>query len=248
MVLEVSPKPHALRIIQDTIATKAWYGLTPGGGFNWPASVGKMTESLQGALSWDRPDLFETVREALETAFTPDCLMRVGEEPFVTKLVTLAHAHGSELIVWTVGDVGWQENKAVRTGIFTRGVARENFRCMMENKRDGLLSILQEIRAQKPTDMRIHVYVLDDKEDHIHEVRSLAADANALNIELHDFYVKDGVLGATPRDAYVFLQKELSHLDDNVVIVSDYDGVIANTDRALKERGAQNIYQAYVSS
>ncbi len=248
MVIEVAPKPHALRIIQETIAAKAWYGLTPAGGFNWPASVGNMTESLRSELSWDRPDLFETVREALETACTPDCLMRAGEEPFVAKLTTLARTHGNELIVWTVGDVGWQTNKAERTGIFDLGVPRENFRCMTENKREGLLTILQELRAQKPRDTALHAYVLDDKEDHIHDIRSLVSSVAALNIELHDFYVKDGVQGATPRDAYAFLKKELSRLDDNVVIISDYDGVLANTDKALKGKGAQNIYHAYISS
>lgn len=248
MVNESAPDPHILDIIQNTIASKAWYSLSPTGGYNWPASVGNMTESLQSELKWDQPDLFTTVRQALENAFTPDCLTRIGQELFIDKLSALARSHGNELLVWTVGDVGWQTNKAERTGIFAHGVTRENFRSTEDDKRAGLLDILRDIRAQKPDTGTIHVYVLDDKEENILVIRSMEKDAAGLNIVLHDFYVKDGVKGATPADAYMLLETELEHLGDNVAIVSDFDGVLANTDKALKEQGARNIYHAFVTS
>jgi hypothetical protein len=248
MVEESAPDPHVLHIIQSTIATKAWYGLTDSGGFNWPASVGKMTEGLRSGLSWDKPDLFETVRQALETAFTPDCLTRVGGEPFVARLAALAHAHGNDLIVWTVGDVGWQKKKAENTGIFTLGVTRENFRCTSENKRAGLLDILQGIREHKPTEAALHTYVLDDKQESVRDIRSLTQEAAVLNVTLHDFHVKLDEHGAGPSDAYAYLTDKLAGSGDSVWIISDFDGVIANTDEALKERGARNIYNAYVHS
>lgn len=247
MAEESAPDPHILHIIQNTIASKAWYGLTDTGGFNWPASVGKMTEGLRSELSWNRPDLFETVRQALETAFTPDCLTRVWGEPFVARLAALAEAHGNDLIVWTVGDVGWQQKKAENTGIFTLGVSPENFRCTAENKQAELLTILQGIRAHKPTEAAIHTYVLDDKEESIRDIRSLTQEAAVLNITLHNFHVKLDVHGAGPSDAYTYLTDKLAGSGDTVCIISDFDGVIANTDDVLKNRGAQNIYNAYVS-
>jgi hypothetical protein len=92
----------------------------------------------------------------------------------------------------------------------------------------------------------IHAYVLDDKQESIQDIRSLTEEASALNITLHNFHVKLDVHGAGPSDAYAYLRQELAGLGNNVCIISDFDGVIANTDDVLKNRGAQNIYNAYV--
>ena len=221
--------------IQSIIATKAWYGLSPTGAFNWTESVGNMTEIFRKELGWDRPDLFTIVRDALESAFTPDCLTRVGDTPFIAKVAELMPVY-----VWTVGDVGWQNYKAKITGLFTHGVDPARFHSTPDNKLGGLRTILQDIHAGQ-------VFVMDDKTENISHVRSLAPELAAQNMELHDFLVKLGTPPASPAAAYRYLR---THAQSNLnpIAILDFDGVIADTDTALKVRGAQNIYNAFTGN
>jgi len=227
--------------VKDVITNKGWYGYNDqNGGFNWPKSVG----AIAGALSLDPIK----VEEAITSAYTPMCLSQVelegenGETSSISLLKALQNK-GVSPHIWTVGDLSWQEKKFNRSGA-EHYVDKSHYHCSSSDKLKDLEVIIDaQVNSQdKPVKKRF--IVVDDKEANIRDIKGLVSQYLERGVSLGNYHMK---LNEPQADATAFYKWFLLQLksaqDENeeLVLILDFDGVVANTDAVLFGPAVENL-------
>ena len=232
-----APDKQTLNRVKEIIGSKAWYGLDPEtGAFNWSISINQIAEML--GFEDREPD----VRTAFESGFTPDTLSQVTVplEDGRSKQISLIEAvaeRNIEHFIWTVGDVSWQKTKMKLTGAADL-IDEEHFVCLPLNKLAELKTILHKLQARKRS-QPMHVIVVDDKPANTEAAKKASQEyesssANGPTFTIGDYTMKLNDPKADAQAFYKFLVAyQEQHPDEEVVVILDFDGVVANTDQAL---------------
>ncbi len=231
--------PSKLNHIRDIIMRKAWYGLDPDtGAFDWERSL----DQLAKALALDK----QAVRLAIESAFTPDCLITVevtDEKTGKTKnvpLIQILVEQGYEVYLWTVGDVDWQRKKIQLTGVGNL-IDENRILCVPSDKIGTLKKLIEE---QVKTNPNRQIIVVDDKQSVVDEVAKLSKQQP----NLHQYHLKVNDPQANATAFHRWLKQQSADPDNQSVVVLDFDGVVANTDAVLFGPASVNLAQLSSSS
>ena len=243
-----SPNKH-LSHVREVIRQKAWYGLNPETGlFNWDLSIRNISDTL--GLSSREPQ----VKEAFASAFTPNCLTKVqikladgslSEQSLIEAVKKL----GIEQFIWTVGDSEWQLEKYKRSGA-SQIIESDHYQYVPENKLFQLRTMLSDLKARK-RGKNMHVLVADDKDKHTNEVKAMIREfeekpEGGPSFTIGDYFFNLDDENANAQAFYNFVQKyQEENRDDEVVIIFDFDGVVADTDGVLFGPAAEIIAGLY---
>ena len=211
--------------VSKVVMDKAWYHLDPNtGAFNFDVSVSKMAEALQLPM--------QSTKEAIGSAFTPECLSQVEHQPPVPLLKAL---RGAAIVphIWTVGDAEWQRYKYIKTDA-AKYVPEDHYHCYDANK---LIELERLIDTLTISNKQKRVIVVDDKWENIEGVRKIAIELKKKGIEMIDYHMNlnDPKADATAFFSWVLGQKsDAQTIQKELEVILDFDGVVANTDKVLK--------------
>ena len=206
------------------IAKKSWYGLDKEtGAFNWELSLERLSEAL--GLESKK----EAVRNVIEESFSPACLSQVEvidpntEEKIKRPLIEILIEEGYSITVWTEGDETWQRRKMELVGLSD---LEKKDKIKVESSPANKLNTLRRIlKEDNQHSVRI---VVDDKR---RIIDSVAAMQNGYkNLLPFHFKLKDPQADAA---AFYHWLKGLRFSPNNVHLILDFDGVIADTDGVL---------------
>ena len=222
-------KPFTRDGVLGVIRSKAWYGLDPTtGAFNWQMSVNNIGQELGLDPS--------SVNSAIARAFTPNCLSRVSitNKPLLASLQDIGvHPHA-----WTVGDEDWQRTKFVNSGAI-KYVDDAHYHSVELNKIKELRKIVDSLITQNVRT----IVVADDKESNIVDVKQLALEYRNRSVLIMDYLMKLSNPLADATAFYVWF-KQLMHdrSNEQIGLILDYDGVIADTDGVLFGPAVDNLW------
>ncbi len=213
--------------IRQIIKDKAWYGYNPETqAFDW----GKSLQALSESLDFIDP---QTLGLVIESCYTPNCLTQVTivdpqtEEKRTQPLIRALVENGFQITVWTVGDSQWQRRKFELAGLtYLENQGSITFNCSSRDK----INTLKEILDNKPDDNFI---VVDDKRETIDQVASIQSQYKNLIFQYH---MKLNDPQANPNSFFNWLRRETTNLgltSQQVHLILDFDGVIADTDNVL---------------
>ncbi|NCO88602.1 hypothetical protein AUK04_04705 [Candidatus Roizmanbacteria bacterium CG2_30_33_16] len=223
-----TPRDYVLNIMQS----KAWYGFNPiNHAFNWKTSV----DTIAASLDIDP----RKTAEVITLAFTPECLSRVttknGEQiPLLQAVINM----GITPDIWTVGDPIWQKTKFKKSGAFflyPRSERKNRFHCSKKNKHKALDKIIQGLIEQG----KKQIIVVDDK---LNNVENLEAKYTAKEQSVIGWYMKLNDPQADATAFYNWLQEQ-SFNPNEVGLVFDFDGVVADTDGVLFGPATDNLWR-----
>lgn len=233
--------------IRYTIAQKGWYGYNPDtGAFDWDESIAAISTSL-GLTGHE-----QAVKNTIEQAYTPACLTTVEIEieegrKETVPLIAAIRALGIESFIWTMGDRKWQQTKYYQSGA-VHFIPEDHFIAEEHDKISVLPLIFDRLRESgEPT----HVIVVDDKHDNTEGVKQLAQtyeppDNQIMSIGDYHLKIKDPL--ANPQAFYEFVRAKQRELPGTrLVVVFDFDGVVADTDSVLYGPAAENIEKLLIS-
>jgi hypothetical protein len=254
-------EPPTYEITQETERIRGilksvwWKSFEETGKFNLSESIG----NLAGALEMDP----EVVRGCIIEAVSPDCLSKVSMDeegkdrrPLIENLsennfevyclLRALKEEGTEMFVWTLGDEDWQREKFRRSGAGDFIDSRHLFVSEGVEKTEKLREILEKILSEK-INRPVHVYVVDDNLERIAEAISLSGEYAKKGIILHDYHFKLQDKEADGTAFYKYIISERS-VHPDLVLVLDFDGVIADTDGALFGKAVINIIKEKIRS
>ena len=221
-------KDFVLQIIQN----KAWYGFNPEThAFNWQASL----ENIAASLNLNPQEVNQTITQA----FTPDCLSQViRKDNSSVSLLEATLEIGLMPHLWTVGDKDWQMEKFLRSGAANL-IAKDHYHCSLDNKTQALEGIIKTLTQEG----RDHIVVVDDKDTSLQSVKKLAQEYKARKVTIFDYLMKLSNPQADPTAFFDWLQGLRQKVTNNQIgLIFDFDGVVANTDQVLFGQAVDNLY------
>lgn len=196
------------------------------------------------------------VKECMIEAITPECLVRISagaekgidQQPLVEALnkigmeiyclLEVLKKMGYEIFGWTLGDKEWQKEKFSRSGA-SNFIDPDHLYVAEGEKNSQLRKILDRIISEKNT-KPISVYVVDDNPEQLREAMALSEEYGQKGIELHNYNLKLNDPQADGTAFYKWItQEHKTHPD--LILVLDFDQVIADTDGALFGPACKNI-------
>lgn len=221
-----TPRDYVLGIMRS----KVWYRFNPiNNAFDWEISVKAIADSLG-----IKP---KATARAITDAFTPNCLVKVAikdrDEP--VPLLQAVIDMGITPEIWTVGDPRWQKTKFKRSGassIYPPEV-NKHFHCSGENKQKALDNIIKRLIRQG----KKQIIVVDDKFENVEELSSICA---AKGQSVIGWFMKLGDPQADATAFYKWLQEQSFNPND-MGLIFDFDGVVADTDGVLFGPATDNL-------
>ncbi len=192
------------------------------------------------------------VWKVIEEAHTPEILVKVSNKPLVEALdqkkiemyclLEALKEAGFTPAVWTLGNKKWQLKKLELTG--AKKYFDEEHIFVAENektdeKTSELRRIFDKILEDKSRGRPIHVYIVDDKQKEIDAAMGLSQVYEQQGIIIHNFRfdLKNSQADGTKFYGWILEERE-KH--SNLVLVLDFDQVIADTNGAL-DQACKNI-------
>lgn len=234
-----------LSTIRTTIAQKGWYGYNADtGAFDWNESIAAIASQL-GLAGHE-----QAVKDTIEQAYTPACLTTVeieiedGKKETVPLIAAIC-AEGIESFVWTMGDRKWQETKYYQSGA-VNFIPEDHF-IVEERDKISVLPIIFDRLGESGEP--IYVIVVDDKQANTEGVKQLAHTYESPdNLSVCDYHLKLQDPRANPQAFYQFVQAKQRELPGTrLVVVFDFDGVVADTDSVLYGPAAENLEKLLIS-
>lgn len=231
---ELPLNSEKLNFVKEQIQKKAWYGLDPQtGAFNWQDSV----NNLASAFSLTP----EQVNKAVSDAYTPDCLTKVKDGvPLLQAVIDLSLTP----YIWTVGDPDWQKTKFERSGA-DKFIDPKHYYCSPYNKIEPLKRIVKKILKNKPQNPH-RIIVVDDKPENLDLAMQLSDQFKDPNLHMGNYHMKLSDPQADTEAFYEWLKKELEQSDENISLILDFDGVVADTNAVLFGPASVNIARLIV--
>jgi len=121
----------------------------------------------------------------------------------------------------------------------------DNLYVIEGEKISELRNILDGLLSEKTT-RPIHVYVVDDNRENINAVKSLADEYKQKGIELHDYQLKLEDPQADRTAFYNWIMQE-SSTNPDLILVLDFDQVIADTNGELLGPACENMLKSKLS-
>lgn len=225
--------------VHTIMRDKAWYGFDPHtGAFNWPATINNLAHELRLNS--------EQVYSAIADAFTPQCLSQVlltnddGTDGENIPLLEMLRRSGVQTHIWTVGDPDWQRAKFINSGA-AQYIKEDNYHCSPSNKLQDLEVIVKKLGV--PGRKRRFI-VVDDKESNVQSVKQIAQRLKENEREIVDYHMKlnEGEANATAFYRWLQVQiQEAESVDEEIVLILDFDGVVADTDGVLFGPAVDNL-------
>lgn len=233
---EVLDQSQLIEQVKYIINSKDWYSHTESGSFKWEESVELMAETIKREIGL--PINLNKIRYAIESSFDSECLIKAQLKPFVDYLLEI----DSELVLWSVGDINWQEVKARKTGLLDRvGI---NFKFFNKNKIVGLKDIVLSLGSNSSPP--ICVVIIDDKSENLSSTIKLQNLFSADNLLIKTYHLDLKDDQADPAACIDFLhnlQDKCLVRDEEIKLIVDMDGVLIDTNRILLEAVAPKIVQ-----
>jgi len=196
----------------------------------------------------------EVIRESIESAITPEILVKVkfdekdqslvealNQNRFdIYYLLRLLHERGYDISVWTMGDEAWQRRKLQLSGA-DKFVAPDHVFISEGDKTDKLREIIKINLKEKSSP--IHIYVVDDNRDRLQQALALNTEYETKDVYIHDYQIKIHDKNADGTAFYKWITAERAK-NPNLILVMDFDQTIADTDGALSGIAVENIYAA----
>lgn len=239
--------------IRGIIESTWWRSYGETGVFSLDQSIADLSEALGM-----EPSL---VRDCIRESVTPECLVKISQNPEsgrplveeldvnnfeVYCLLGVLKEEGFSMFAWTLGDEEWQREKFRRSGAGNFIDSNHLFVEEGTEKISKLKEILDRILSER-SDSPVHVYVVDDNQKNIDDAMGLSSEYESKGIELHNYHLKLDDPNADGTAFYNYMIEERKKYP-NLVLVLDFDQVIANTNGALFGSACENILKEKIKA
>ncbi|MFZ2523466.1 MAG: hypothetical protein WAW92_03715 [Minisyncoccia bacterium] len=196
------------------------------------------------------------IRQCIKESVTPECLTKIGldGEGKTVSLVEVLKTNNykihcllevlsnlnNQIEIWTLGDKDWQEDKLRRSGA-DKFIDQDHIHVVEGEKISELRKIFDEISARE-TEKPIHAYVVDDSSENIKSVKALHDEYSEKGVEVHNYHLKLDDKSADTTAFYKWIKQE-RETNPNLILILDFDQVIADTNGALRGQACDNIYR-----
>lgn len=216
-------------IIASILNSRDWYVNAENGHFDWQKSI----ENLAQKISSIAPIATKRLQEIIETSFDENALSETADEKkFLDQLLEL----DPNLIIWTEGDLRWQEKKKEQTGI-AQSVKNVFYH---PYKLDILENIIEQINQEEKSCLLV---IIDDKDANLATIKTLRKKFKNIKIFGYQFDLESK--RKNPDACLIFLRRKAKK--GKLRIISDMDRVQVDTRKTFDKIVAKKIAKEITS-
>jgi len=216
-----------LEQVKQIIKSKNWYALTENNVFTWEKSVELMAEMLSKEIKHIEP---QQIKDIIADSFDEEALSKVDHEYFVDCLLKI----DPNLIMWSEGDLDWQQLKANKTGLLNRSGLKTEF--INKDKTIKLKDLILSLTNGSVE--KVCVLIIDDKVKNLNCATNLQEKMVNNNVVIRTFQLSLQNIEANPNACLAFMALIP---EKKIRIIADMDGVLVDTNRILAEIVAQKL-------